>query len=93
MKLFWKLICKEVFYYYIEYVVDDFDLVDELEDDEIVINREIDSKKVKGFKFLYCYYVGKWFVVLYGDYFLIMRLVNCDELNEKFFKCKLNMFI
>lgn len=91
-KSFWKPICKEAFYHYIGHVADDLDLADEPEDDETATNREVDSKKVKGPKFLHRHHVGKRSVALHGDHSLITRSVNCDESNEKSFKCKLNTF-
>lgn len=91
-KSLWKPICKEAFYHYIGHVADDLDLADEPEDDETATNREVDSKKVKGPKFLHRHHVGKRSVALHGDHSLITRSVNCDESNEKSFKCKLNTF-
>lgn len=91
-KSFWKPICKEAFYHYIGHVADDLDLADEPEDDETATNREVDSKKVKGPKFLHRHHVGKRSVALHGDHSLSTRSVNCDESNEKSFKCKLNTF-
>lgn len=92
-KSFWKPVCKEAFYHYIGHVADDLDLGDEPEEDETATSREVDSKKVKGPKFLHHHHVGKRSVTTNHDsHSLNTREIHCDESNEKSFKCKLKAF-
>jgi hypothetical protein len=91
-KSFWKPVCKEAFYHYIGHVADDLDMSDEPEEDESETNREVDSKKVKGPKFLHRHHVGKRSLPAQNSIIRNERSVSCDNENDKSFKCKLKKF-
>ncbi|XP_061197209.1 uncharacterized protein LOC133205414 [Saccostrea echinata] len=91
-KSFWKPVCKEAFYHYIGHVADDLDMGDEPEEDETETTREVDSKKIKGPKFLHRHHVGKRSLEIQYTRIRNKRAVECNDENEKSFKCKLKKF-
>ncbi|XP_062567667.1 uncharacterized protein LOC134229900 [Saccostrea cucullata] len=91
-KSFWKPVCKEAFYHYIGQVADDLDMGDEPEEDETETTREVDSKKIKGPKFLHRHHVGKRSLEIKYKGIRDKRAVECNDENDKSFKCKLKRF-